>query len=228
MMCTMHMLALLTVLILVACNDAKPAPTPAPGADTPAAPSPPSAPPSRSATAPAEARAAAPAATAPAEARAAAPAATAPAEAQATAPAAPAATADAPEPAADEAVRGEVDLELSGAVTGTFRGPGATCSRFEIEGTPSATIKVMSRDLGAAQDWDLTFMVTTEDEWETPAVILNARGATRASYTYGKQEPAGESVSVARDLTGATIDLSLKELVGKRKVRVKGTIRCPG
>jgi hypothetical protein len=211
----MHMLALLTVLILVACNDAKPAPTPAPGADTPAAPSPPSAPPSRSATAPAEARAAAPAATAPAE-------------AQATAPAAPAATADAPEPAADEAVRGEVDLELSGAVTGTFRGPGATCSRFEIEGTPSATIKVMSRDLGAAQDWDLTFMVTTEDEWETPAVILNARGATRASYTYGKQEPAGESVSVARDLTGATIDLSLKELVGKRKVRVKGTIRCPG
>jgi hypothetical protein len=148
----------------------------------------------------------------------------------AAAPAQPAA-APAPEaaaPGAGEHARGEVEVELTGDLAGTFRGAGATCSQFEIEGAPSATIKVMSRDLGSDQDWDLTFMVTSEEEWETPAVILNVRGATRASYTYAKQEPAGESVSVARDLTGATIDLTLKELVGKRKVKVKGTIRCPG
>ena len=190
---------LVPLLALAACNETRPAPTPE-----------------------AEAPAAQPAQGTPAQ------AATAPAQpAQAAAPEVATPEAATPEPPADEPARGEVELELSGDLTGTFRGAGATCSRFEIEGAPSATIKVMARDLGSERDWDLTFMVTSEEEWETPAVILNVRGATRTSYTYARKEPAGESVSVARDLTGATIDLSLKELVGKRKVKVKGTIRCP-
>lgn len=193
MMCAMRKLALIPLLIVVACNDSKSAPTPA--AEAEATQPAPSTPPSQAAV-----------------------------EAPGPEPAAPAAAEARP-------ALGEVELELSGALTGTLRGAGAACSRFEIEGTPSATIKVMSRDLGAEQDWDLTLMVTTEEEWETPAVILNVRGATRASYTYAKKEPAGESVSVARDLTGATtgatIDLTLKELVGKRTVKVKGAIRCP-
>lgn len=194
MMRAMRKLALIPLLVLVACNESQPAPAPAPEAEAPAAQPAPEAPP---------AQATAPQATTPATAPAAVPA-----------PAGPA--------------LGEVELELSGALTGTFRGAAAACSRFETEGAPGASVKVMSRDLGADQDWDLTFLVTSEEEWETPAVILNVRGATRASYTYPKQEPAGESVSVARDLTGAAIDLTLKELVGKAKVRVKGTIRCPG
>lgn len=209
MMCAMRKLALSPLLVpllaLAACNETRPAPTPeapaaqpAPGTTTQAV------------AAPAQpALAAAPEAATPAAA--------------------------APEPPADEPARGEVELELSGDLTGTFRGAGATCSGFEIEGTPSATIKVMARDLGSDQDWDLTLMVTSAEEWETPAVILNVRSATRTSYTYAKKEPAGESVSVTRDPSrattgaaiGATIDLSLKELVGKRKVKVKGTIRCP-
>lgn len=195
----MRKLALFPFLIVVACSDSRPAPATAPEAEAPAAQPAPGAPSSQAPSA-------------------------RPSQAPAQAPG--------PEPAASAAAEvkpalGEVELELSGALTGTLRGAGAACSRFEIEGTSSATIKVMSRDLGAEQDWDLTLMVTTEEEWETPAVILNVRGATRASYTYAKKEPAGESVSVARDLTGATIDLTLKELVGKRTVKVKGTIRCP-
>jgi hypothetical protein len=206
MMSGMRTFALFSVLLslmTLACNESRPAST----AEAPAAQPAPETPPSQAAAAPAQ-----------------------PAQAAAPEPAAPEPAAPepaAPEPTAPEPARGEVELELSGALTGTFRGAGATCSRFEIEGTPSATIKVMSRDLGSDQDWDLTFMVTSEEEWETPAVILNVRGATRTSYTYARKEPAGESVSVARDLTGATIDLTLKELVGKRKVKLKGTIRCP-
>jgi hypothetical protein len=201
MMCAMRKLALFPLLMVVACNDSRPAPASAPQAEAPAAQPAPGAPPSQAPSAP-------------------------PSQAATEAPA----EAPGPEPAAAAEVEpalGEVELELGGALTGTLRGAGAACSRFEIEGTSSATIKVMSRDLGAEQDWDLTLMVTTEEEWETPAVILNVRGATRASYTYARKEPAGESVSVARDLTGATIDLTLKELVGKRTVKVKGTIRCP-
>jgi hypothetical protein len=123
---------------------------------------------------------------------------------------------------------GEVDLTLTGAMEGTFRGAATTCSRFALEGQPGASVKVMSRDLGLAEDWDLTFLVTSEAEWETPSVILSVRGEGRASYTYPRKEPAGESVSVARDLAGADIDLTLKQLGGADKVRVKGTIRCPG
>ncbi len=211
MMCAMRKLALSPLLVpllaLAACNETRPAPTPE--AEAPAAQPAPGTPP-QAAAAPAQ-------------------------PALAAAPEAATPTAAALEPAADEPARGEVELELSGDLTGTFRGAGATCSGFEIDGTPSATIKVMARDLGSDQDWDLTLMVTSAEEWETPAVILNVRSATRTSYTYAKKEPAGESVSVTRDPSGATtgaaigatIDLSLKELVGKRKVKVKGTIRCP-
>lgn len=216
MMCAMRKLALSPLLVpflaLAACNETRSAPTPE--AEAPAAQPAPGTPP-QAAAAPAQpAQAAAP---------------------EAATPAAATPAAAAPAPPAGEPARGEVELELSGDLTGTFRGAGATCSGFEIEGTPSATIKVMARDLGSDQDWDLTLMVTSAEEWETPAVILNVRSATRTSYTYAKKEPAGESVSVTRDPSGATtgaaigatIDLSLKELVGKRKVKIKGTIRCP-
>jgi hypothetical protein len=201
MMCAMRTLALSPFLVpllsMAACNDAKPDPIP-----------PASAP---------EAPAAQPAPGTPPPQAAAAPA--QPAEVPALS------------PEGDEVVHGDVELELSGALTGTFRGAAATCSRFEADGAQSASIKVMSRQLEVAEDWDLTFMVTSEEEWETPAVILNVRGATRASYTYPGKAPAGESVSVTRDSagapTGATIDLTLKEMVGKRAIKIKGFVRCP-
>lgn len=116
----------------------------------------------------------------------------------------------------------EVDLTLSGGVTATLKGKGGSCSKGL-----GANFEVRSDELGVTPSFALNILVTSEDEWDNPAITLNV-SEPRGSWARDRRTPpAGESLELARDHTGATVDTTLRPIAGGEPVKVKGSIRCP-
>src|SRR5687767_12518386 len=70
----------------------------------------------------------------------------------------------------------EVDLTFTGAINATLKGKGGICEKGL-----GANYGVRSAEFGVSPDFEMTILVTSEDEWADPKVILNVRDP-RASY----------------------------------------------
>lgn len=146
--------------------------------------------------------------------------------------AAPSKTTDSPAPgagkeAAAPAGPGQVDLSFEGALTARLAGSAGRCSVMSgaVEG---ASFQVRSSELGVAPDFELTILVTSEEEWASPSIVLNVKGPERASYARNTMKPRAEDkIALARDVTSAEIDVELKQVAGAGAVKIVGSIRCP-
>jgi hypothetical protein len=147
-----------------------------------------------------------------------------PTPAKATAPAAGSAAgaaAPAPESRAVDSPN-EVDLRFEGGLTATLRGKGGRCAKGL-----GANFEVRSDELGVTPSFKFNVLVTSEGEWDNPAITLNVtepRGSWARDRTAA---PPGESITLARDHTQALIDTTLRAIPGGEPIRVKGSIRCP-
>lgn len=139
---------------------------------------------------------------------------------------APAPAADPPAPAAPKAAPAsspnEVDLVLEGGLEATLKGKGGLCAKGL-----GANFEVRSEEFGVSPSFKLNILVTSEDEWQNPSIVLNA---TEPRGNWGRDRntpPAGEKLDLARDHTHAIIDTTLRPVVGGEPVKVRGSIRCP-
>lgn len=137
---------------------------------------------------------------------------------------APAADTPAPAPAKPTPASSpnEVDLTFEGGLTATLRGNAGSCSKGL-----GAQFEVSSDELGVTPSFKLTILVTSEEEWSSPSIALNATDPKGNWVRDRRTPPAGESFDLARDHTHATLDTTLRALPSGDPVRVKGSIRCP-
>jgi len=125
-------------------------------------------------------------------------------------------------PATPPASPNQVDLVFEGGVDAKLQGQGGTCA----EGL-GASFRVRSEELGVTPAFELSILVTSEEEWTNPAIVLDV-AEPRGNWGRNKDKPpAGETIDLARDRTQATIDTVLQPIGGGEPVKVKGTIKCP-
>lgn len=116
-----------------------------------------------------------------------------------------------------------VELRITGAITATLRGAGGSCRPF-LNGQ-GAAYSASAGEVGARPALTLTVLVTNEQEWSQPTVLLQ-RTDTGASYAWRRQ-PGSGTIRPARDLGRLELDATLHNVVGKETVRVQGYIQCP-
>lgn len=116
----------------------------------------------------------------------------------------------------------EVDLVLEGGLTATLKGKGGLCAKGL-----GANFEVRSEEFGVTPSFKLNILVTSEDEWQNPSIILNAT-EPRGNWARDRRTaPAGEKLDLAREHTHAIIDTTLRPVVSGEPVKVRGSIRCP-
>ena len=118
----------------------------------------------------------------------------------------------------------DVDLTFSGAFSATLKGKAGSCSLRKSGPMPGATWQVRSEELGAQPPFNLTIISETA-EFDDPSMVVNVTGDGRTSYARHRGKPDARLV-VAKDATSAELDVEMKEVVGGRKLRVVGTIKC--
>ncbi len=123
-----------------------------------------------------------------------------------------------PPGAAPAPAKGTADLTFTGAVEEKLEGPIVTCGFTRLDGKDQGgTWRV---DAG---DFTFQIMALTDEELDSPKVIMNVTKPERASYA----ARSSAKVKTARDRTVAEIDAELKNIVGAQTVHVKGTMTCP-
>lgn len=122
-----------------------------------------------------------------------------------------------PPAAVDQAEsRNEYDLTFTGGLEKRLQGKGGVCAPGL-----GASFRVQ------ADGVDFTILVTSEEEWTNPAILLNVLEPKGHWGRNRQKPPAGETIELARDHTSATVDTTLRAVTGGEPVKVKGTIRCP-
>jgi hypothetical protein len=117
--------------------------------------------------------------------------------------------------------KGKAALTLEGKVTGSLD---ATNSTVTCEGKDNmGSFRARPTD----GSYELTIMITSEEEWKKPAIALNVTKPERASFV---RKPADErpedKFELAKDFSKAEIDVVLRAVVGKETIAIKGTIDC--
>jgi hypothetical protein len=127
-------------------------------------------------------------------------------------------------PTAGGTITPAVDLTLTGAVTATIKGTGGTC--VCKNGTASITLR--SDEFGVQPSFDLNLVVTTAEEWTSPAVSINVKAPQRGSYGRALARNGGtDKLSMADDCTIARIEQAvLAGIATKGEITLRGTITC--
>jgi hypothetical protein len=121
-------------------------------------------------------------------------------------------------------LRPTVDLAMTGAVTATVKGTAGLCS---CKGD-SASITLRSDDFKVSPSFDLNILVTSPEEWNDPAIIVNVKAPQRGSYGRNRvRHGDGEKMSFAKDCSAVTIDHALlKGIASRGDIVLKGLITC--
>ena len=132
--------------------------------------------------------------------------------------AAPAAVTTLPPAPPTTASNDHVDLTFSGAINAHVVGTSARCDYFVPSSRYGLDYEVNGDANGAPEIG--TLQLSAVSATATPSVILNAPSAS-----YLRHGNDG-TVSLAADLTHASIDATLKTVTSDRSVHVSGTITC--
>lgn len=136
-----------------------------------------------------------------------------------------------PKKSPPQAPNNDVALTFEGAFEATLEGKGGTCAVSVGGPMPATSWQVQSTAFGATPEFELSIIAEEGAAFDNPTVIVNVRGAERASYVRNranKKKPETEKLlKLARDGTSAELDLVLQRFPEKGEpLHVVGTIRC--